>query len=85
MGGASLEQASDGGATLLFSSCQAGHEEVVKLLLAEGARVDQADNKGATPLFITSQNGHQGVAKLLLANGAESEPGRQRRSSLPSS
>ena len=72
------------GATPLFMSTQNGHQEVVRLLLANGAKADRAMNDGRTALFISRQNGHQEVAKLLLANGrkadqAENEEGELKK------
>jgi ankyrin repeat protein len=64
----------DSGSTPLYIACQNGHEEVVRLLLADprvdDLRVDvnKATNNGATPLYIASQNGHEEVVRLLLAD-----------------
>ncbi|MCJ1467022.1 hypothetical protein MMC07_005644, partial [Pseudocyphellaria aurata] len=48
-----------------------GHEQVVKLLLANGAEVNAQDKDGANALQAASAKGHEQVVKLLLANGAE--------------
>lgn len=42
-----------GGATALYVSCENGHLEAVKLLLATGAAADQARDDGSTPLFVS--------------------------------
>ena len=70
---AKVDKAINDGATPLFMSTQNGHQEVVKLLLANGAKVDLAMNDGRTALFVSRQNGHQEVAKLLLANGRKAD------------
>ncbi|KAF6763519.1 ankyrin repeat-containing domain protein [Ephemerocybe angulata] len=54
---------------LLSSSFSpAGHEVVVKLLLAApGIEVNASDTRGRTPLRFAAENSHEAVVKLLLA------------------
>jgi len=68
------------GATALFSACDRGHAEVVKLLLERGARTDIQDTfYGATPFTwaLGPASGdptpaHVEIARMLLAKGAGS-------------
>ena len=45
---------------------EAGHTEVVELLLERGALFDKRCAKGRTPLCEASFQGHQEVVKALL-------------------
>jgi ankyrin repeat protein len=68
------------GATALFSACDRGYPEVVKLLLERGARTDIQDTfYGATPFTwaLSPASGdptpaHVEIARMLLAKGAGS-------------
>ncbi|KAL8311280.1 hypothetical protein RB597_002067 [Gaeumannomyces tritici] len=58
------------GQTPLSYAASAGHETVVKLLLATGiVNVDSTDQDGWTPLSYAASAGHETVVKLLLATG----------------
>ena len=61
------------GRTPLFDACRYGHEEVVKLLLADArADVKQADNHDSTPLLSAAENAENGFTAIVasLASGA---------------
>ena len=64
------EQNSNGVTALIYAS-QNGHEEVVKLLLANGADVNIQNNNEQTALMYASYYNNENVVKLLLANGAD--------------
>jgi hypothetical protein len=64
-------------ATALFFACDAGHLDVVKVLLARGADVNVKDTfYGLTPLMVASSPprkktpAHNEIAKLLISKGA---------------
>ena len=68
---ADLTDTHPSGATILYTSSQEGHSDVVKLLLVNKANVNQAKTtNGASPLYYASQKGHSDVVKLLLMNKA---------------
>lgn len=58
------------GVNLLFSACQMGHLEGVKLLLDAKAKVDLETFAGCIPLQVASDKGYIEIVKLLLAAGA---------------
>jgi len=60
------EEGFSGGGPLAWAAHN-GHEEVVKVLLAqENISPDKPDNDGRTPLSFAAENGHEGVVKMLL-------------------
>jgi len=65
------------GRTSLMAAAQAGHAEVVKLLLhsefALSAAINATNKSGWTALMYASINGHEGVARLLLQAGAATQ------------
>lgn len=52
-------------------AAQAGHLEIVKLLLTKGAPVNCKNVISETPLHYASAMGHKEIAELLLAKGAD--------------
>ena len=66
------DQLNEQGTSALYSACQMGHTDVVKLLLARGATADRpnAGSSGVTPLLISCSNGHQECVVALLKAGA---------------
>lgn len=53
----------DGGGTLLYLACKAGHADVVLLLLDRGATVDwSADASERTPFFVVCAEGRADIA-----------------------
>ncbi|MBA3949925.1 MAG: ankyrin repeat domain-containing protein, partial [Acidobacteria bacterium] len=58
--------------TALMFAAQAGHLEVVKLLVAKGANVNQEDSfYGMTPIIAAMQDNHTAVMLVLLEKGAD--------------
>ncbi len=56
--------------TALICAVVHGHEEVAKLLIANGASVDAVSEGGNTALMFAAVNDHEGVVKLLLESNA---------------
>ncbi len=56
--------------TLLFSACQLGYLEDVKLLLDAKAEVNVETYAGCIPLHVASQNGNIEIVQLLLGAGS---------------
>ena len=46
------------------------HEDVVKLLIANGAQIDPLAKDGSTPLYLAALSHHQNIARFLLDRGA---------------
>src|SRR5438034_116131 len=66
---ANIEAANDDGFTPLILAAANGHEEVVKLLLADDfVNPDSKCIDGWTPLLSAAARGHDAVVKLLLAD-----------------
>jgi hypothetical protein len=59
------------GCTLLNAASGAGHETVVRILLAKGAALDAASKNGETALMKACRTGNDRVARLLLERGAK--------------
>jgi len=57
--------------TPLHRAAQAGHQEVVRMLLAAGARPNVATKSGLTPLHDVISEDHPELAKILLKAGAD--------------
>ncbi len=55
----------------LHLAVQAGHQNIVKLLIDRGAVVDVRDNSDYTPLHNAAWNGNLEMVKLLLNSGAD--------------
>lgn len=51
--------------------CNAGHAEVVKLLVKAHALVDKANQKGTTALMRATQEGNEEVVRILVSAGAD--------------
>ena len=64
--GASVNQASNDGTTLLSEAAQFNSVEVVELLLKCGANVNHARNDGTTPLYFAAQENSVEVVELLV-------------------
>jgi ankyrin repeat protein len=58
-------------ASVLLVAAQAGHTQMVELLLSFGASLELPRKGGATPLFVACAKGHVGVVRVLLAAGAD--------------
>ena len=61
----------DTGMPALMYAANAGHSQVVQLLLDAGAQVDARDNAGYTSLMIAAGSGHAQLVELLLHAGAK--------------
>ena len=69
--GATLDLADKDGWTALMKAAEAGHEEVVGTLLAQGAAVNEQDKTGGwSALMKASEKGHLEVVRKLLDAGA---------------
>ena len=55
---------------ILLSDGGLSHQEIVKLLLADGANPNLADQDGVTPLRHARQKGYRVIADMLLSAGA---------------
>ena len=64
-------QAEYDGNTLLMFASNAGHLEVVRLLLEYGANPNIQNEYQLTPLIDASEKGHLEIVRLLLENGAD--------------
>ena len=64
--GARLEDRDVMGGTALFLSCQNGHVDVVRALLAARADIHTRSKKKETPLMKAAWNGHVAVVRLLV-------------------
>ena len=69
-----VNQRNRNGATPLALAAQAGHWDVIQVLLDEfGAKIDIPDAEGSTALSAATILGHTEVVSNLLANGASIE------------
>ncbi len=59
------------GTTALEHAAEAGHSEIVKLLIEKKANVNMPDLRGTTPLMLAVWNGHLETVKVLLEAGAD--------------
>lgn len=69
-----------GGSTALYAACQAGNEEIVKLLISNGANInvanafeDKYSNSGFTSLMQAVESKHYNIINILLENKANFE------------
>ncbi|KAK8147549.1 hypothetical protein G3M48_001448 [Beauveria asiatica] len=67
----SIDERASSGMTALAASCNAGHTEIVAMLLDAGADLRMTNNKGWTPLNFAAEKGYVEVVKLLFENGAD--------------
>ncbi|RPB07296.1 ankyrin [Morchella conica CCBAS932] len=56
--------------TTLHRAAAAGHEDIVRLLIAAGADVGARTSRGDTALHVAAEHGHVGVVGVLLERGA---------------
>jgi serine/threonine-protein phosphatase 6 regulatory ankyrin repeat subunit B len=61
------------GRSCLLIAAEAGHHEIVDLLLSAGAEKDAKSRNGFTALMAAAQNGHDKCIELLLTAGADKE------------
>ncbi len=54
----------------LQTAAEAGHKEIVELLLDHGANIKARNKDGMTALAWVVKNSHKDVAAVLLAHGA---------------
>ena len=66
-----MEASNSAGKTALLLAAEAGHSEIVSLLLSSGAIVNVQDQDGCTPLHMAAYGGHQEVVRKLLLSKAE--------------
>ncbi len=59
------------GSPPLHVAAEAGHADVVELLLTHGGALDAADNEGLTALHLAARRGHAEMVKLLLSEGPQ--------------
>ncbi len=69
--GASVNDATQKGLTVLMVAAHCGHEALVAELLAQGADVDARDGTGSSALLRSATLGHASVVRLLLEQGAD--------------
>ncbi|GAB6028256.1 hypothetical protein CHUAL_002439 [Chamberlinius hualienensis] len=62
-----------GDCTPLMEAANAGHLDIVKLLITHNADVNAQSSSGNTPLMYACAGGHEEVAKFLLESGANVE------------
>lgn len=67
--------ADENGWTPLHAAADAGHTELVKLLVAKGAVIDAKTKVGWTPLMTAACNGRKEAAALLISKGARLDIG----------
>lgn len=57
--------------TWLLCAAEAGHNQMVKLLVAVGADLKIQTSDGRTPLYVAVENGHIEIVNFLLQKGAD--------------
>ncbi|PHH84281.1 hypothetical protein CDD83_2205 [Cordyceps sp. RAO-2017] len=66
--GVDAEARDAAGRTPLWFAVRAGHEAVVRLLLATGrVNPNEADDQGQTPLMMAHKQGNAAILRLVLA------------------
>lgn len=71
------------GKTLLHVAASHGHDEIVRMLIAQGAEIDARANGGITPLHFAAAGGHLGVIEILLRAGADRQVLDDQHSATP--
>ena len=66
-----LDEADTAGWTALMYAVQAGHHEIVQMLLEAGASLDQQNPSGETALHLAATHGRTESARALLRAGAD--------------
>lgn len=69
--GATLTKNRTDKTSIISTAAEAGHTEVLKMLIDRKVDVDTADVMGMTPLMQASRRGQLGTAQLLLGAGAK--------------
>lgn len=59
--------------TALVRAAEAGHEDIIKILVAHGASVNSEASDGVKPLLFAAWAGHYNATKLLLEKGSDVE------------
>ncbi|MGB0895033.1 MAG: ankyrin repeat domain-containing protein [Parashewanella sp.] len=59
------------GSSALHIAAQAGHEQIVVLLLSYGAKLEATNHNGCTPLMVAVQNHRLSIVQQLLNQGAK--------------
>ena len=70
----SLAKVDEARGTPLHEAARAGHEKIVRLLLACGADPASRDREGRTPLDLAREGNHESICTILRAQGAGGEP-----------
>ncbi|XP_071136253.1 uncharacterized protein [Mytilus edulis] len=55
----------------LFTACEEGHTEVVKMLINNKADINKSRDTGESPLHIACWNGHTEIVQMLVNNKAD--------------
>lgn len=67
-----IDEPTNYGVSPLYAAAEAGHVDMVALLLQVNAAIDRINpSNGATPLIIAAANGHAPVVDLLIKAGAQ--------------
>ena len=59
------------GYTPLHMACERGHEQIVRLLIANGAKVNVKSMRGWTPLHWSCYEGYEPIKSILISYGAD--------------
>lgn len=66
-----IEITKDYGYTPLLAAAEAGHADIVDLLLAKGCTTNENDYFGNTGLHLAAGKGHTQAVRVMLAHGAD--------------
>ena len=64
--GARTDSTDRSGATPLFTACEMGHVDCVRILLEAGGPVGRSNSAGEQPLYIAALRGHEACVEALL-------------------